>query len=79
MHSSVCDIDRTLEQLATEGLETEILVRHRGPLGPLLRERAPELWAAGTLPHGSLEEEMVILRGRRPLARAGGELTPAFI
>ena len=79
VHSSVCDIDRTLEQLAAEGLETEILVRHRGPLGPLLRERAPDLWAAGTLPHGSLEEEIVILRGRRPRVRAAGEPTPAFI
>ena len=79
VHSSVCDIDRTLEQLATEGLETEILVRRRGPLGPLLRERAPALWAAGTLPHGSLEEEMVIIRGRRPHAPAAREPTPAFI
>jgi release factor glutamine methyltransferase len=78
VHSSVCDVDRTLEQLAREGLQTEILVRHRGPLGPLLRERAPDLWAAGALPHGALEEEMVIVRGRRPLARAASEPTLAF-
>jgi release factor glutamine methyltransferase len=78
VHSSVCDVDRTLERLAGEGLQTEILVRHRGPLGPLLRERAPDLWAAGTLPHGSLEEDMVIVRGRRPLARAASEPTLAF-
>jgi release factor glutamine methyltransferase len=73
VHSSLCGIDRTLEQLAAEGLETDVLIRQRGPVGPVVRERAPELWAAGTLPPGSLEEDMVVLRGRRPRAPAALE------
>lgn len=68
VHSSVCDAQRTLEQLSNRGLETEVMARMSGPLGPLLRERAPDLWATGALPQGSLDEEVVIVRGRRPAA-----------
>ena len=70
VHSSVCGEQRTLDQLAAQGLDADVVVRSRGPLGPLLRERAEELWAAGVLPQGSLEEEIVIVRGRRPAALA---------
>jgi release factor glutamine methyltransferase len=70
VHSEVCDIDRTIEQLTRAGLETDIVVRHTGPLGPLLRERVEDLWAAGSLPQGSMQEDVVIIRGRRPAAAA---------
>lgn len=70
VHSSVCGEQRTLEELAAAGLDADVVVRRRGPLGPLLRERASELWAAGALEPGSLEEEIVVVRGRRPAALA---------
>ena len=68
LHSSVCDIQRTLAALAECGLEADVAFRHRGPLGPLLRERVELLWADGRLRPGSLEEDIVIVRGRRPAA-----------
>jgi release factor glutamine methyltransferase len=65
LHSSVCDVRRTETALAECGLEADVVYRHRGPLGPLLRERAELLWNDGRLPEGCLEEEIVIVRGRR--------------
>jgi len=70
VHSSVCGVERTLDELARQGLEADVVVRRRGPLGPRLRERASDLWAAGALPPGSVEEEIVVVRGRRPPAMA---------
>jgi release factor glutamine methyltransferase len=70
VHSSVCGVRRTVEQLSREGLEADVVVRRRGPLGPLMRERVEELWATGALPAGELEEDIVIVRGRRPAAVA---------
>ena len=65
VHSSVSGVQRTLDDLTAGGLDADIVVRRRGPLGPLLRERAEDLWATGALEPGSLEEEIVIVRGRR--------------
>jgi release factor glutamine methyltransferase len=65
LHSSVCGVGRTERALAAGGLETDVVFRHRGPLGPILRSRVSQLWADGHLPHGSFEEEIVIVRGRR--------------
>jgi release factor glutamine methyltransferase len=66
VHSSVCGEQQTRDTLTEEGLEVDVVARRRGPLGPLLRERVEDLWAAGVLPQGSLEEDIVIVRGRRP-------------
>jgi release factor glutamine methyltransferase len=76
VHSSVCGIDRTIEQLSHAGLETDIVARQTGPLGPLLRERVEQLWAAGALPQGSMQEDVVIVRGRRPVALASAPAEP---
>jgi release factor glutamine methyltransferase len=65
IHSSVCGVQQTEAALAAQGLEVDVVFRHRGPLGPLLRERAALLWANGHVPYGSLEEEIVIVRGQR--------------
>jgi release factor glutamine methyltransferase len=70
IHSSVCDIGATERALAAGGLEVEIVARHRGPLGPLLRARVDHLRAVGGLPPGSLSEDVVVIRGRRPAAAA---------
>ena len=66
LHSSVCDIGRTEAVLAQQGLELDLVFRQQGNLGPIMRERARDLWADGRLAPGSLDEEIVIVRGRRP-------------
>jgi release factor glutamine methyltransferase len=77
LHSSVCGIERTEQALAAHGLETAIVFRHRGPLGPILRSRVAQLWADGHLPAGSFDEEIVIICGRRALARSSDVLSGA--
>jgi len=70
IHSEVCGIEDTERTLASNGLGVDVVLRHRGPLGPILRERVAQLWAEGRLPNGSMEEEIVIVRGRSPDANA---------
>lgn len=66
VHSEVCGIGRTLEAMAAGGLEADVCARRWGPLGPLMRARAPELERRGLLPPGARQEEIVVIRGRRP-------------
>jgi release factor glutamine methyltransferase len=63
IHSSVCGLERTERRMVAAGLQPEILVRRRGPLGPLLSARAPELEALGLLRPGEREEDIAIFRG----------------
>lgn len=71
VHSSVCGIDRTLSQLEAGGLEAEVIERIRGPLGPLLRNRAPRLERRGLLAPGA-QEEVVVVRAVKPVKDATG-------
>jgi release factor glutamine methyltransferase len=71
VHSSVCDAGRSVELLDRQGLEAEVVERSRGPLGPLLRERAATLEQRGLLAAGADEEELVVIRGRRPAGDGG--------
>jgi release factor glutamine methyltransferase len=64
VHSSVCGEQSTLERLAGHGLETDVLARRRGPLGPLLSARARTLEDRGLLARGQREEEIVVIRAR---------------
>jgi release factor glutamine methyltransferase len=66
VHSTVCGAERTLERLGRRGLAAEVAAGERGPLGPLLRERAPLLERRGLLERGVREESLVVIRGRRP-------------
>jgi release factor glutamine methyltransferase len=64
VQSSVCGVEPTCRALRREGLEVSVVERERGPLGPILRSRAPMLRERGLL--GPLdEEEVVVVRGRR--------------
>jgi release factor glutamine methyltransferase len=65
VHSSVCGEQETVAALSNRGLETSVVVRAAGPLGPLLRERARWLRAEGLLPAGD-QEEVIVVRARRP-------------
>ena len=42
-HSSVCGESATITALERAGLATDVIVRHEGPLGPLLADRAEDL------------------------------------
>ena len=53
VHSSVNDVSRTLDGLEQAGLRADVVARDRGPIGPLLSERMPELD----------EEEICVVRG----------------
>jgi release factor glutamine methyltransferase len=63
IHSALCGTDATVDALRRGGLTAEIVERHHGALGPLLRARAPQLEARGLLAPGQRDEEVVIVRG----------------
>jgi release factor glutamine methyltransferase len=66
VHSSLCGAELTVSRLAAAGLEGELVARQRGPLGPLMLARVEQLEASGALKPGEREEELVVVRGRRP-------------
>jgi release factor glutamine methyltransferase len=64
VHSSVCGLERTCELMEQQGLQTSVVRRERGALGPVMRSRASMLRDRGLLgPRG--EEELVVIRGCR--------------
>jgi len=63
---------RTLEQLAESGLRPTIERSAPGPLGPLLRARAPMLAARGLIDPETLEENLVAIRADTPDASSKG-------
>jgi release factor glutamine methyltransferase len=63
-HSSLCGERPTVEDLRDAGFEARVVDRLRGPLGPLMRARAPELERAGMLEPGTDEEELLVVRAR---------------
>jgi release factor glutamine methyltransferase len=63
VHTSLIGDDVTLERLRRAGFaEATVIERHRGPLGPLMREQQ----AIGTVPSDVAEEEVVIIRAIAP-------------
>lgn len=65
-HSSLLGLDATRNALTAAGLEVDVPVRRRGPLGPLMSGRREHLERAGLLRPGQREEDVVVGRGRRP-------------
>ena len=63
VHSSLIGVEPTLELLAAGGLQPQVLERHEGPLGPLMRERAAVLQERGLLEAGQESEEIVLIKG----------------
>lgn len=62
-HSSLNGEAETLERMRAAGLAPTVVERRRGPLGPLLAARAPELEARGMLAPGEREEELLVVAG----------------
>jgi release factor glutamine methyltransferase len=75
VHSEVCDPDATLSRYERGGLDADVVARHRGRLGPLLRERRSELEARGQLARGQETEDVLVLRGRLSGRTTGACLT----
>jgi release factor glutamine methyltransferase len=65
VHSELCGIPETLDALRAGGLEADVVLRQRGPLGPLMSGRVTALERAGLLAPGRREEDVVVIRGRR--------------
>jgi release factor glutamine methyltransferase len=66
VHSSVNDEDATVERLAATGLQADVASRDPGGFGPLMTQMAGELEARGLIAVGQREEEVVVVRGRKP-------------
>jgi release factor glutamine methyltransferase len=66
VHSSLLGYERTAELLAAGGLEPDLAALEHGPLGPLMRGRSAHLEAEGLLEPGRREEDVLVVRGRKP-------------
>lgn len=66
VHSHVCREQLTLDRLSAGGLSAQVVQRSRGPFGPLLGGRAEQLERQGLLRPEETEEELVVIRARRP-------------
>jgi release factor glutamine methyltransferase len=58
VHSSLIGEMTTVDRLIAAGLDAEVVERHRGPLGPLMREQQ----RAGRIPADVDEEDVVVVR-----------------
>ncbi len=72
VHSTLCGEQATLDALQAGGLDAEVVFRHRGGLGPRMRERAEWLQERGVLREE--QDEVLIIRGQRQ--QKGGERQP---
>jgi release factor glutamine methyltransferase len=63
VHSALIGAEQTVRRLSAGGLAVDVLERRRGPLGPLLSARAPQLEARGLLRPGQREEDVLVVRG----------------
>jgi release factor glutamine methyltransferase len=70
VQSALLGLDSTLEALRAGGLRADVAVHERGPLGPLMNGRRAQLEAAGLLAPGQRDEDVVVVRGLRPLPPA---------
>lgn len=71
-HSSLLGVEATERALAAGGLEVDVPVRRRGPLGPLMSARVDHLERQGLLRPGQRDEEVLVIRARRPLGAPAG-------
>jgi len=64
VHSEVCGFDASMAAMERAGLEVDVALRQRGPLGPLMSSRVRHLEQTALLPRGRREEDVMVLRGR---------------
>lgn len=66
VQSTVNGEGTTRALLEDQGLEADVPFRERGAFGPLMTRMAPELERRGLIEAGQREEEVVVVRGRKP-------------
>jgi release factor glutamine methyltransferase len=67
VHSGLCDAEKTLTQLRSGGLKAAVVARADEPFGPVMRARRDLLVEQGFLEPDQLTEELVVIRGDRPI------------
>lgn len=70
VHSALCGVQDTLDELAAQGLPGEVVAECTHPFGPVLTERAPLLEATGLIAHGARTEQLVVIAAQAPPHRA---------
>lgn len=65
VHSGLCGVRHTLDELRGQGLKAAVIARRREPFGPVMSRRAAELEAAGLIRPGQRHEELVVIRADR--------------
>ena len=65
VQSSLSGEAETCDALAATGLETRVVARHRGALGPIVSARAELLERRGLLAPGEREEDVIVVEGKR--------------
>jgi release factor glutamine methyltransferase len=66
VQSRFSDVERSLESLRSNGLNTEVIASRTIPFGPVLSARADWLMRTGRLKRGCKEEELVVIRADKP-------------
>jgi release factor glutamine methyltransferase len=66
VHSTICGAEATCAAFERGGLQADVAMSRRGPLGPLMRSRVHHLEREGLLAPGQREEDVVVVRGRAP-------------
>lgn len=66
VQSTVNGEDETCSLLSDAGLSADVVFRERGDFGPLMTRMAPELESRGLIAVGQRQEEVVVVRGRKP-------------
>ncbi|MEU7475885.1 HemK2/MTQ2 family protein methyltransferase [Lentzea sp. NPDC042327] len=72
VHSALCGVETTLQQLRDNGLKASVVQRRWVPFGPVMRGRVGFLEEHGLIEPGQQDEELVVIRGDRP-ERAQGD------
>lgn len=67
VHSSLCGIERSVEQLEARGLSARVAAQVTGPLGPLAAARVEALERSGALRPGERTETIAVIEGCAPL------------
>jgi release factor glutamine methyltransferase len=68
VHSSINGVEPSLQRIERNGMAPDVAATHRGLLGPILTRRAPLLEDRGLIERGEREEDVVVVRGRVPVA-----------
>ncbi|MDQ4118283.1 MAG: methyltransferase [Actinomycetota bacterium] len=65
VHTAASGACATVERLASAGITADVVERVRIPLGPVMRARAALHEARGLVEPGAVDEELVVIGGRR--------------